>query len=254
MAKSRLRIIPVFIIGLFTLSFSQSIAQKAGSGNRLDACIQRNRKLTQDVNTLNQIISRQSNQIVSSEGMLNYYQGNLKSSRDSAQIVQKAYDELNTKSKTQIDELQKELEASKAEFEAFKDELVKNKQKIVRDTNVVRVYNLPYDQVRVRVLRKVLDEGIGLVIERNTDEGFLVSKKFKDRKSKGMFGKPIETRVDCEIKMIQHPYEENKTLFYAVTRVQEKQKKNYIELTDNIVVRDYQKKLMKFFDDFLVSN
>jgi hypothetical protein len=251
MATSRLKLIATIAVGL--LIFSQSFAQKT-SGNRLDACIQRNRKLTQDINTLNQIVSRQSNQIVSNEGMVNYYQGTLKAARDSSQSTQKAYDELVTKSKNQIEELAKELAATRAEYEAFKDELAKNKQRIVKDTNVVRVYNLPYDQVRVRVLRKVLDEGIGLVIERNTDEGFLVSKVFKDRKSKGNHGKALETRVDCDIKMIQHPYEESKTLFYAVTRVQEKQKKGYIELTDDILVRDYQKKLLKFFDDFLVSN
>jgi hypothetical protein len=250
MATSRLKLFPAIIVGL--LVFNQSFAQK--SGNRLDACIQRNRKLTQDVNSLSQIISRQSNQLVSNEGMLNYYQGSLKAARDSSQTTQKAFEELSTKSKNQVEELQKELNAARAEFEAFKDDLAKNKQKIVKDTNVVRVYNLPYDQVRVRVLRKVLDEGIGLVIERNTDEGFLVSKTFKDRKSKGGHGKTLETRVDCDIKMIQHPYEENKTLFYAVTRVQEKQKKGYMEMTDNILIRDYQKKLLKFFDDFLVSN
>ena len=104
--------------------------------------------------------------------------------------------------------------------------------------------------------QKILDEGIGLVIERNTDEGFLVSKVFKDRKTKGIFKKTIETRVDCDIKMVQHPYEDNKTLFYASTRVQEKSKKDsqFIELTDNKVIKDYQKKLLKFFDDFLVGN
>lgn len=251
MATSRLRLLSTIIVGV--LIFNQSFAQKT-SGNRLDACIQRNRKLTQDITGLSQIISRQNSQLISNEGMLNYYQSSLKAARDSTQSAQKAYEELASKSNMQIAELQKELEAARAEFESFKDELAKNKQKIVKDTNVVRVYNLPYDQVRVRVLRKVLDEGIGLVIERNTDEGFLVSKIFKDRKSKGMFGKPIETRVDCDIKMIQHPYEENKTLFYAETRVQEKQKKGYVELTDNIVIRDYQKKLLKFFDDFLVMN
>ena len=55
---------------------------------------------------------------------------------------------------------------------------------------------------------------------------------------------------------MQHPFEDNKTLFYVNTRVQEKTKrdKQYIELTDNILIKSYQKKLLKFFDDFLVAS
>jgi hypothetical protein len=54
--------------------------------------------------------------------------------------------------------------------------------------------------------------------------------------------------------MVQHPYQDNKTLFYATTRVQESNGNNsYIELTDQELIKDYQKKLLKFFDDFLVS-
>lgn len=261
-ATYRLKFVPLIALGV--LIFNQSFAQKpvsvkakpgiAKSGNRLDACIQRNRKLTTDITTLNQIVSRQSNQIVSQEGMLNYYQNSLKAVRDSSSSSQKAYEDQISKDKSEIELLRKTLQDSIASFTAFRDEILQGRQRIVKDTNVIRVYNLPYDQVRVKVLRKVLDEGTGLLIERNTDEGFLVSKKFKDRKGKGLFGKPIETRVDCDIKMVQHPYEDNKTLFYATTRVQEKQKKNrpYIELTDGVIIRDYQKKLLKFFDDFLV--
>jgi hypothetical protein len=236
------------------LSSSQIFAQKGG--NRVDALIQRNRKLTSELNTLSQIVSRQSNQIVSQEGITNYYKSVLKTSRDSTTTAQKAYNDYVQKADAEILALKSALVDSIAAFEEFRKQAYKDRNRIVKDTNVVRVYSMPYDQVRVRVLRKILDEGIGLVIERNTDEGFLVSRVFKDRKSGGLFKKTIETRVDCDIKMVQHPYEDNKTLFYAATRVQEKSKKDrpFIELTDDKMIKDYQKKLLKFFDDFLVGN
>ncbi len=257
----------MFHVNLSTNSFAQKLlfaalilcscqvfAQKGG--NRVDALIQRNRKLTADINILNQLLAKQSSQIVSQEGINNYYKSVLKTSRDSTAIIQKTYTEYNAKAEAEIAALKTALADSLEAFNIFRQQAYKDKNKVVKDTNVVRVYSMPYDQVRVRVLRKILDEGIGLVIERNTDEGFLVSKVFKDRKSGGMFKKTIETRVDCDIKMVQHPYEEKKTLFYATTRVQEKSKKDkpFIELTDNILIKDYQKKLLKFFDDFLVGN
>lgn len=226
------------------------------SGNRVDACIQRNRQLTNEIRVLNQIVAEKSNKVSTQEGMLSYYQSTLKASRDSSEAIQKLYNSLVDKSSSEIDALRQALKDSIESMQVFKAQVMKDRQRVVRDTNVVRVYNMPSDQVRVRVLRKVLDEGIGLVIERNTDEGFLVSKIFKDRKTTGLFKKVIETRVDCDIRMIQHPYEDNRTLFYANTRVQEKQKKDkpYVELTDNKVISDYQRKLLKFFDEFLVKN
>jgi hypothetical protein len=234
--------------------FAQKNIQKGG--NRVDALIQRNRKLTSDINALNQLLSRQSSQIISQEGIGNYYKSMLKSSRDSTSSIQSTYTEYKTNAETEILSLKTAFADSMELFREFKRQAFKDRNRVVKDTNVVRVYTMPYDQVRVRVLRKILDEGIGLVIERNTDEGFLVSKVFKDRKTKGLFKKTIETRVDCDIKMVQHPYEDNKTLFYATTRVQEKSKKDsqFVELTDDKVIKDYQKKLLKFFDDFLVGN
>lgn len=254
----------MLLISIYLCS-SQVIAQKKATpksakvqkgGNRVDALIQRNRKLTNDINALNQLLARQNNQILSQEGIVNYYKSILKASRDSTASVSSTYLEYKEKTDAELTSLKTAFADSMELFQEFRKQALRDKNRIVKDTNVVRVYTMPYDQVRVRVLRKILDEGIGLVIERNTDEGFLVSKVFKDRKTKGLFKKTIETRVDCDIKMVQHPYEDNKTLFYTSTRVQEKTKKDsqFIELTDNKLIKDYQKKLLKFFDDFLVGN
>ncbi|MDZ7934737.1 MAG: hypothetical protein U5M51_07205 [Emticicia sp.] len=247
------------LIGICFCS-SQVIAQKSAKvqkgGNRVDALIQRNRKLTNDINALNQLLSKQSNQILSQEGIANYYKSVLKTSRDSTASISSTCLDYKQKTDAELTSLKTAFADSMELFRDFRKQVLKDKNRIVKDTNVVRVYTMPYDQVRVRVLRRILDEGIGLVIERNTDEGFLVSKVFKDRKTKGLFKKTIETRVDCDIKMVQHPYEDNKTLFYTSTRVQEKSKKDsqFIELTDSKLINDYQKKLLKFFDDFLVGN
>lgn len=225
-------------------------------GNRIDALIQRNRRLSSEITALNHLLIKQSSQLLSQEGVNTYYKSVLKTSRDSTSITQKIYAEYNQKAEAEILALKTALADTIAAFQEFRKQTFKERKKVVKDTNVVRVYSMPYDQVRVRVLRKILDEGIGLVIERNTDEGFLISKVFKDRKSTGLFKKTLDTRVDCDIKMVQHPYEDNKTLFYATTRVQEKTKKDntFIELTDDEMIKDYQRKLLKFFDDFLVAN
>lgn len=239
---------------------SKGVNHKGANGksivNRIDALIQRNRRLSSEITALNQLLIKQSNQILSQEGINNYYKSVLKTSRDSTSIIQKTYTDYNQKAEAEILALKTALADTIAAFQEFRKQTFKERNRVVKDTNVVRVYSMPYDQVRVRVLRKILDEGIGLVIERNTDEGFLVSKIFKDRKSSGLFKRTLDTRVDCDIKMVQHPYEDNKTLFYATTRVQEKTKKesSFIELTDDRMIKDYQKKLLKFFDDFLVGN
>jgi hypothetical protein len=246
----------VYLCSLQVFAQKTSKKSKGGSGNRVDALIQRNRKLTSEINALNQLLIKQSNQIVSHESIVNYYKSVLGSSRDSTQNIQRIYGEYSQKTEAELKDLKTALSDTIEAFREYRKQIFIEKNKIVKDTNVIRVYGMPYDQVRVRVLRKILDEGIGLVIERNTDEGFLVSKVFKDRKTKGLFKKTMETRVDCDIKMVQHPFEDNKTLFYATTRVQEKTKKEkqYVELTDNILIRAYQKKLLKFFDDFLVTS
>lgn len=254
-AKSFVNKILVFGVCLCSFqTFAQKNAQRGG--NRVDALIQRNRKLTNEINALNQLLAKQTNQILSQEGITNYYKSVLKSSRDSTSSISGAFAEYKEKTDAELASLKTAFADSMELFREFRKQALRDRNRVVKDTNVVRVYTMPYDQVRVRVLRKILDEGIGLVIERNTDEGFLVSKVFKDRKTKGLFKKTIETRVDCDIKMVQHPYEDNKTLFYTSTRVQEKTKKDsqFIELTDSKVIKDYQKKLLKFFDDFLVGN
>jgi hypothetical protein len=40
---------------------------------------------------------------------------------------------------------------------------------MVQDSTIIRVYELPLGQVIVRTLRKALDQGVDLLIERNTD-------------------------------------------------------------------------------------
>jgi hypothetical protein len=242
--------IPTSVVKQSIVNNNVETPSPSSGPNRLDVCIERNRKLVADISALNDLLSRQSNQIFNSEGTSNYYKMSLKNSRDSVVLMQKKYSDLLAMMAANNKVVKDSLES----FQQLRNQVSRDKQKVVRDSNVVRVYNMPYDQVRVRVLRKVLDDGLGLVIERNTDEGFLVSKVFKDRKSKGMFKKTVDTRVDCDIRMVQHPYQDNKTLFYATTRVQESNGNNsYIELTDPELIKDYQKKLLKFFDDFLVS-
>lgn len=253
---SKILLATICLCSFHTFAQKNSKSKSIKGGNRVDALIQRNRRLAGEINALNQALIKQSNQIITHDGIVNYYKKVLKSSRDSVENTQNIYTEYNQKAEAEIKDLKTALADTIEAFSEFRKKIYIEKQRIVKDTNVIRVYGMPYDQVRVRVLRKILDEGIGLVIERNTDEGFLVSKVFKDRKTKGIFKKTLETRIDCDIKMVQHPYEDNKTLFYATTRVQEKTKKEkqYIELTDGKVIKDYQRKLLKFFDDFLVSN
>lgn len=177
----------------FQISAQKTSKKSKGSiGNRVDALIQRNRKLTSEINALNQFLIKQSNQIISHESIVNYYKSALGNSKDSTQNIQRIYGEYSQKTETQLKDLKTALADTIEAFREYRKQIFIEKNKIVKDTNVIRVYGMPYDQVRVRVLRKILDEGIGLVIERNTDEGFLVSKVLKDRKTKGLFKKTIE--------------------------------------------------------------
>lgn len=236
----------VLLITFLTLFYCQADAQ-----NRLDACIRRNRSLSEKISELSSQFGKMQSQISSQEGVVNYYKQALQTSRDSIKNIQKNHAGFIRQTNLEISSLEDSLMA----FRTYRQEMYREKLQIINDTNVTRVYDLPYDQLRVRVLKKVLDEGIGLVIERNTDEGFVISKIFKDRKAKGLFRKSIESRVTCDIRMRPHPFNDAKTLFYTTTRVQEKigKKKPYVDQNDGATVNDYQRKLLKLFDEILVG-
>ena len=234
-----------FIITFLTLIYCQVNGQ-----NRLDACIKRNRSLSEKISELSNQLAKIQSQASSQEGVVNYYKQSLQVSRDSIKNIQKNHPKYISKTNLEISSLEDSLMA----FRAYRQEMYHQRQQIINDTNVTRVYDLPYDQLRVRVLKKVLDEGIGLVIERNTDEGFVISKVFRDRKTKALFRKTIDSRVTCDIRMRPHPFNADKTLFYTTTRVQERAgKKEYHDLSDAGIVANYQRKLLKLFDEILVG-
>lgn len=145
------------------------------------------------------------------------------------------------------------LDDSLAEYREYREQVHREKLKIVKDSTIIRVYELPLGQVRIRTLRQVLDQGVDLLIERNTDEGFVISKVFQDRKSPSIFKKYIDTRVEAEIRMIEHPFYPNRTLFYMDLEAQErsKKKKPFVKITDPALLDRYEKKLLEFFDTFL---
>lgn len=145
------------------------------------------------------------------------------------------------------------LDDSLKEYRDYREQVYREKLKIVKDSTIIRVYELPLGQVRIRTLRQVLNQGVDLLIERNTDEGFVVSKIFQDRKSPNLFKKYTDTRVEAEIRMIEHPFYPNRTLFYMDLEAQErdKKKKPFTKVTDPELLDRYKKKLLDFFDRFL---
>jgi hypothetical protein len=236
----------ILVSAATTLSlFAQSNA------NRLDASIQRNRFLTQKISELSTALREQQNKVSIQEGTIAYIQNQLKSSRDSLNTQKIKFESDLLKANYKVEALNDSLEV----FREYKKSVYRERMKVIKDTNVVRVYDLPFDQVRIRTLRKVLEQGADLLIERNTDEGFVISKQYHDRKSPVLFKKWIDSSVEAEIKMKEHPFYADKTLFYMETKVKERRKNNkpFEEVLDEAIVDDYEKKLLKFFDEFLLG-
>lgn len=238
----------VFFVVLICVSIV-SYGQKKNV-NRLDASIQRNRQLAVRLSQLQSTVHEQESKILNLEGTTNYYKSQIKEKSDSIAALRTLFESDMIKANYKIAELSDSLQA----FREYREKVYKENLKIVKDSNILRVYDMPFDQVRLRSLRKVLEQGVDFVIEQNTDEGFVLSKLFLDRKSSSLFTKHITTKVEADIRMREHPFYNNKTLFYMDVKVQESKKKNkpLVEVTDPKIIDHYRKLMLKFFDETLI--
>ena len=260
-----------FALVLTLGSFGESIAQKKSSSiprkspnysslsqsavslsnARLDASMQKNRKLTEELQNANSKLAQVSAELSNASGNSAYFKTQLAQVRDSVRTALLNSKRMEEDVKAQLDVMSDSL----ATLRAFRDKTVVEKQSVANDPSVVRVYDFPADIVRIKMLRKFLDEGAGVVLEKNTDDGFAISKIFKDRVKKvGLGTKQVDSKVDCSIKMAPHPFNSDRTMFYAITKTQERVgKKPFEDVTDSAVLKEYELKLLKFFDTFLIK-
>lgn len=234
-------------------SSSSSLSQSAIalSNARLDACMQKNRILNDDMFELNAKLSEANTQLSAVKNNTSYFQNMLARSRDSLRTAQVQFRKVEDETKAQLTVMGDSL----AILRDFRDKVMIEKQAVANDPNVVRVYDFPADIVRIKMLRKFLDEGTGITLEKNTDDGFSISKLYKDRiKKSGLTKKTLESKVECAIKMAPHPFNGDRTMFYVETLVQERTgKKTFEDIADKKLVKDYEQKVLKFFDTFLTK-
>lgn len=222
----------------------------AASG-RLDACIQKNRQLAAEISTFTNKYQQLEIELNTAKYYAEQNKKYVSVVRDSVKMSQKSLISYQK-------QVQQEMQATFDSLDIlrkFKDDVVNEKQRTISDTNIVRVYDLPVDVVRIKVLRKVLDETSGLLLEKNMDDGFVVSRIYRDRYAEGMFKRVMSTKIDCTIKMLPHPLDPEKTIFYTNTKLQDRKqdKLPFTEQADSKLVKDYQNKLLSFFDSFLVK-
>lgn len=235
----------LLFLPLFFLS-EYGVAQKR---SRLDISISRNRYLTKQLRQVRAKADSLNQKIAEQTYTISEYEGEVKRKSDTIRVQQERFERALLRLNYQLAALDDSLQ----EYREYREQVHREKLKVVEDSTIIRVYELPLGQVRVRTLRRVLDQGVDLLIERNTDEGFVVSKVFQDRKSPSLFKKYIDTRVEAEIRMIEHPFYPNRTLFYMELEAQEKikKKKPFVSITDSELLDSYEKKLLDFFDEFL---
>lgn len=223
-----------------------SVAQKR---SRLDISISRNRYLSKQLRQAQEDLGLSNQKITEQAYKITELEGEIKRKDDTTRVQKERFERALLRLNYQLAALDDSLQ----EYREYREQVYREKLKVVKDTTIIRVYELPLGQVRVRTLRRVLDQGVDLLIERNTDEGFVVSKVFQDRKSPSLFKKYIDTRVEAEIRMIEHPFYPNRTLFYMELEAQEKSKKKkpFVKITDPQLLDRYKKKLLNFFDEFL---
>lgn len=237
----------LLFLPLFFLS-EDILAQKR---SRLDQSISRNRYLGNQLQELKAELETANAKVSEQAGVINYYSNEIKRKDDSIRTQKDRFERSLLRLNYQLAALDDSLK----EYREYREKVYREKLKIVKDSTIIRVYELPLGQVRIRTLRKVLDQGVDLLIERNTDEGFVISKVFQDRKSPNLFKKYIDTRIEAEIRMIEHPFYPNRTLFYMELEAQErvKRKKPFVKITDPALLDRYEKKLLDFFDTFLTT-
>jgi hypothetical protein len=238
----------LLFLPLFFLS-EDILAQKR---SRLDISISRNRYMTKQLNSVKEELELSKARVNEQAGTINQYVSEVERKNDSIRTQKERFERALLIANYQIAALDDSLK----EYREYRAQVHREKLKVVQDSTIIRVYELPLGQVRVRTLRKVLDQGVDLLIERNTDEGFVISKVFQDRKSPNLFKKYTDTRVEAEIRMIEHPFYPNRTLFYMDLEAQErdKKKKPFVEITDPLLLDRYEKKLLDFFDRFLTAS
>jgi hypothetical protein len=236
-----------------TTSGRSSAGQSAVSLSnvRLDACMQKNRQLTEEKITLNSQLVQANGELNANKNNSIYYQSLLKVSRDSLRATQLQSKRIEDENKAQLMVMSDSL----AILRDFREKVMIEKQAVANDPNVIRVYDFPADIVRIKMLRKFLDEGTGITLEKNTDDGFSISKIYKDRiRKSGLGKKTIDSKVECAIKMAPHPFNSDRTMFYATTTVQERVgKKPFEDIADKAMTKDYEQKVLKFFDTFLTK-
>ncbi len=220
--------------------------------SRLDQSISRNRYLGSQVQQLQEALEKTKTKVNDQSNIINQYLAESKRKDDSIRTQKDRFERSLLRLNYQLAALDDSLK----EYREYREKVYREKLKVVKDSTIIRVYELPLGQVRIRTLRKVLDQGVDLLIERNTDEGFVISKVFQDRKSPNLFKKYIDTRVEAEIRMIEHPFYPNRTLFYMDLEAQEriKSKKPFVKITDPALLDRYEKKLLDFFDTFLTAS
>jgi hypothetical protein len=232
---------------------SSSLSQSAVSlsSARLDACMQKNRKISEEIYLLNNKLAELNTQLANTSSNASFFKSQIERARDSVKTIQAFSKRIEEEAKAQLSVMGDSL----ATLRDFREKAVIERQSVVNDPNVVRVYDFPADIVRIKMLRKFLDEGAGIVLEKNTDDGFTISKIFKDRLKKvGLGKKQIESKVDCSIKMAPHPFNSDRTMFYATTSTKERiGKKPFEDVEDKALSKEYEQKLLKFFDTFLTK-
>lgn len=212
--------------------------------NKLAASDRLNKQLTEENINLHSYL-KQLNQTVSNV-------------RDSIDAELKLNKGLNLESKRWQEatfNVNKSLQVSQKDLAAAQDELrkLKYETEILKDPNVVRIYDLSADKVKEGLISRLSESSLGFQFDEDAANGSIKATKQFDSNAEGwwVFDKTVDVLLELNLRVAPHQYDANRCLVYGSTNLLEKirySNKQYTPQDDVDKIKLYQEKALRLLE------
>lgn len=131
-------------------------------------------------------------------------------------------------------------------------------KEILANPEIVRIYNTPMDDVRLKYIGKLGDEKLGFKYDEKDDNIYKITKAFgSDTEAWWVFDKTIDILLEITVKFQPHKFDKNRTLAYVSTTLLEKVRfsnKQFTPQDDLDKIALYQKKTIRILESDLKSS
>lgn len=131
-------------------------------------------------------------------------------------------------------------------------------KEILANPEIVRIYNSPMDDTKLKYITKLGDEKLGFKYDEKDDNTYKITKAFgSDTEAWWVFDKTIDVLLEITIKFQPHKFDKNRTLAYVSTTLLEKVRfsnKQFTPQDDLDKIDLYRKKAIRLLEGDLKSS